>query len=507
MNFFQKKIFLSILSIILLQISIPKVVANEEELNVSKVYTKFPFFPYDSCLLLHFNRVVHKKTEHVVSAEAQILKVFSGKFQKGKNVNIIFNSPIQLLFNVEDVHDLMGKKRVIAFNILKENRITNTISVNHECVLSNYFPNSISNPKSFEKQIPKACFPFTSCIIGVVKSIKSEQDDTKISLRVMKSFATNFILPTKRLNGILNGVSKNNFPPFYTFKMGEKITLQIDTNQNNLNEKSIGKEYLICCNPKQYSSLNNLREFTTIGSFRIRRLAELDKNKLLELTSSARARNIELGELRANLENYVRQRWTFERIKEFLDHPELRDIAPFHGVELSEEILLGGQLYQYELGVQNDLVWYSSLKNGLPTDKYLVVLVDSKGHRWVFESRYFDLNNSYDNYYEDLLYLSLLRSFQAYLQVRWDKPHQRIDISCPKNLIEVKKNDKNQVVNLICELEDGSKLSADVNSKCGLSNILVDGKNDKNWNEAYEKRVENMDSLWKKWANEGKRQL
>jgi hypothetical protein len=470
--------------------------------------SEFSFFPYECCLLLDITGIDFEKERSCHIMNAKVSQVLLGKFQQGQSIKLCFTSSINQLFHAEKLDELVGKKEVLAFNLLDHGNDKNIFLIEHEFLPLKSQPISQQNIMELRRKIPKPYFPYRSCLIVTLVGLQNKPNETILKMRIQKVLSKDQKFPIEDGSVVSKKIMTEVCPRMqhYDFRLGEEIFARIDTTAlsssslSKLNRNSVGKTFVLCWNPNLESASKPVKSFSTTESLSLIPRENLKANDLSQFEAKAREKSTHLSALSKQLENYIEKRWTLNRVHEFMRHPELREVAPIRHIDLSREAVLGGQIYSEHENEIGKLIWYTSLKGGMPINDYLISSTDRKGHKWLLEAKKFEIEQLTDQDFEkDLLFLIVHRCYQAYVQVRWNEPFE-LRLSLPIKITKIVKNENNKNKTFFCELGKGKMLSADVDSEYRLNNILIDGKKDADWDEAYNKRVENMDTLWDGWV-------
>jgi len=203
-----------------------------------------------------------------------------------------------------------------------------------------------------------------------------------------------------------------------------------------------------------------------------------------------------LIQLKSELQSYLENRWTRERIKKFC-RLDTRHLPHFQGfVPAFADVVLKGQLYPESEKGLGKTSWYCAIRSGMP-DEYQAEVLREKKQYWTLEiSRPSPKSFTDDELAKRIVWQILTDCEWAYWfrYGRGKTPGGVLDIGV-HSLEPLRHNAGGQVVGISGILDNGQSFSADLSSEFELSSILVNGKPSGFWTKITKQRVENISAV------------
>ena len=472
------------------------------------------FFPYESCALFKIIGIQRSNAIDSPTIVAKAETVLRGNLKSDQKIRLILESNPKDLFGLSAGTGLLGSRQLMAFHqaSTKEDTILSTFNEYVPIKNSQFLDREVIRLQDNLKKTP---YPYRSCLVVTGEKLRSNHErksywhSKDLLLRV-----DSVVVEDQKYaaEGVKNVENQNKYKELaidhYEFKPKDLINVEVQWFQLSENPPRLpknilsGQKYILLWNPCQHPTSQIPNTFLDASI----ELSPFQPQEIQRIKALARKNPEKLDSLRRQLESHIKRRWTVQRIREYLNRPELRECPPFRDVEPSNGPVLGGQLYSKQESELGKVIWYTWLQDMQPVGQFQVDVTNKTGDVWKLELDFFGLQEySDDQFVQDLLALTLRRSLQAFWMIQNYKlaqePKSVVQVDIPEPAfarLQLLRDSNKRIKSARFTLTNGKILTADVDADLRLSNILVDGRVCEPWTEAYDNRVQNMNEIWKR---------
>ncbi len=486
------------------------------------------FFPYNGVVILTIKNVYTKYNEpkpHYLSVE--INETLRGEFKENTTVTFWTYSDLCDLFNVKNVAELKGTQHLLAFNYM--NGMNSSFTIEDE-----FFPfgKQFKTAKLdiFRNNLKKILSPFRSCLVVEIKKARQyvEYDHTHFDLNLLVKDVVleDKLYPAdKPYSETMNKLDAFSAPFYLKTKPGQilKVHFAYKKRREILGNYPSKGIYVLLWNPdkdwdNKYDAV--CQDRVCVERVRMVPLQMFSPQELSKIRKSPEINAKQLESLHRQIEGYLKERWTLDRIRAYTSHPENRDAPPF--IHSKNTISMrgcrvGGQLYpefEKEIG---KIIWKTSVKNDDQFGVYSITAFSDKKHAIaIANSESFEQHIPSKVEFEKQLLLDILIfSLRGYWGISREE-HSRdsstklLDLNKlePTSDILIIRDKDGKPISFSCNMkhyaEEPEKytLTADTNEYFDIKNVKINGEENKDWKELLENRVYYSDKMWElldKW--------
>lgn len=492
------------------------------------------FFPYNKVAILTIKSASKEKENenYVFNLTAIVNENLRGNFKKNKPVKFSTYSDLSKIFDVKNVAELKGTQQLLAFNCHTEESLVfkgREFPIHIEDVFVP-FGNKYkeSNLNIFRANLKKILPPFRSCLIVDIKKAKQykEYDSTHfdLDLLVKDVVLEDKIYPAAKpyfehRKKVSDGHGNYSLPFNLEARQGQTLKVHFANKKRKdiLYTKPPYGTYVLRWNPEKdwgnkYQAVCQERDGSDI--FQIIPLAQFDQKELIKIKKSPTVIAAQMESLRKQIEAYLKERWTLDRIKAYTSHPENRDAIPFIHTKNSISMRgcrIGGLLYPEHEKEIGKIEWRTSIKNNDLYGQYSIFAYSDKNCVIAITSdQAFDKHiPSKEEFEKQLLGDILVFSCRGYWGVLREEYNKTPDKSrfewcheAPTGEIDIKRDSDGKPTSFSCKMKSFSIppkdliLTADTNENFDITNVKINGEVNLGWKELLENRVHYSDKMW-----------
>lgn len=467
-------------------------------------------FPYNGVVILTIKSVYTKYNEPKPKyISAVINETLRGEFNKNATVKFWTYSDLLKIFNFKDLAELKDKQYLLAFNYV--NGTDNSFGIEDE-----FMPFGKDYKKAnmdiFRKNLKKIPFAYRSCLIVEIKKARQYRElnysNFDLNLLVKDIILRDQVYPTDKA---YSDAMKNLDRDFKSFhlqcKTGQTLRVHFSckTQTDVLGNNPPRGTFVLFWNPDRTG--DNKYDALSGDRFKMIPLRKINPRELANIRNSPAATETKLKSLNDQIEAYLKERWTVERIHAYTSHPENRDAIPFihskNNLKI-RQLRTGGQLYPEHEQEIGKIIWETSIKNNDQFGHYNIVAVSDKEHVFAIAAdEAFELRTlSREEFEKQLLEDILLFSYRGYWGIAREEYNRirnyktlELDGLEPTGEATIQRDKDGKPVSF--EIKMGkSVLTADTDENFDIKNVKINGKEHPGWKELLENRVHYSDKMW-----------
>lgn len=449
------------------------------------------FFPYESCIQFTVQSVDEPSASHKPYFDRCVMnvridEVLRGDFKVGQNVKLAFEEPLKFVFPSKR-ESVVGSSGVLAFNAFSLN----------EGVLPIYNLYSPFNDQRFSRvdilslkeKLQPLSFSEYNCVLVTVKEVRPDKNDPhSLEVRARVDEALYGKIKTELKSNQL--VNSQNDDVIFVFRPTPEL----------LPSKVEGTQCVWSFNDHHFDG-GKYHLYEPRAPFPSQKFTAADLKSLRAKFPAATRRHTEV---RLAVEEYLKNRWTRSRIKDFC-RPENRIHSFPQNLVPHSTLTLHGKLYpelEDEVGI---ISWYCDVNDDIPHAFSLCATRKTRkpGRKyadcWFIELGYPTLKSFTD---DDFLTYRIARTLYwatwAYdivhkldgsssLNAKWSN-HAEFD---PR----FSRSDLSKLTSVTFKLKDRQKLKVCLNDSLEISNIQIDGRDSSDWMRALAESERNIDAI------------
>ncbi len=348
-------------------------------------------------------------------------------------------------------------------------------------------------PQCLAKDLPKL-YPFRACVTGTIQKIVFNKKENKCLATVLVSevFLKDEMFETHKR------IVCKDWPlgPAYA-NLLPKTRYQFEI-YGNVNEKlgmpwrkAIGQEFLWSFNANTTS-----KETISIGDFpKIVLLSKVPNSRINEIKKQVFGTNEKWREIKSTLQSDIEQYWTPARITEIQNRQDTR-LCPTIPASNGDGIVISGQLFPDRKKELGEITWYA-IFNSEQNNCDIELRVNRGGNQiWRLYPAIGSIPPGEDDALSDLLTIIAHNTFRSFQVVHGDKYGWETPITPPGRVTKIFRHKDKTLKSFECILQNRRLLTADINDQLEISNVHLDGKPDKYWEEAFKERFDNLEKLF-----------